>query len=264
MHAVTKRIVDDRIVLLVILLNTTVLFLDAFAEIHGSYGRWLYLVDYGCTVFFVIEMALKIYNEGWRRFWSNSWNAFDFVVVFFSSPILIVPFQETGSLSFIIMLRLARLLRYLRLLAFIPNQRHILAGILRALRASAGVFSVVALYILILSVGAVYLFRDAAPEFFRDPLTALYTTFRIFTNDGWHEIPDLISSRSTDMMGTFARAYFVFAVFTASIFGLSLANAVFVDQMISDNTDEILGKLEKVEEQLKKIQESVDRSADKP
>jgi voltage-gated sodium channel len=261
MPPLTKRIVDDRIVLAVILINTIALFLDAFASIHQTHGRMLYFIDYACTVFFVFEMVIKLFTLGVRQFWANSWNVFDFVIVFFSSPVLISPFGEVGDLSFIIMLRLARLLRYFRLLAFIPNQRHIIGGILRALRASVGVFTVVILYILILSIGAVYLFRDTAPEFFGDPLTALYTTFRIFTNDGWHEIPDLIASRSSELMGIFARAYFVFTVFTASIFGLSLANAVFVDQMVSDNTDAIDKKLDGIEQQLKKMQESLDRIA---
>ena len=46
------------------------------------------------------------------------------------------------------------------------------------------------------------------------------------------------------------RGYFVFAVFTGGILGLSLANAVFVDEMIVDNNDRLEKMVTNLREEL--------------
>jgi voltage-gated sodium channel len=63
--------------------------------------------------------------------------------------------------------------------------------------------------------------------------------FRIFTIEGWHEIPDAIARSTTEGWAVFARVYFGIAVLVGGILGLSLGNAVFVDQMMADNNDEV-------------------------
>ena len=255
---------SEQVVLSVIIFNSLLLFMDAFVPFHTAYGKWFDAMDSLCIGYFVLEITLKIVSQGVSRFFSSGWNRFDFAVVFLSLPFLTLPFGQFSEFSFIIVLRLVRVLRYFRLLAFIPDQRHLALGIVRALKASLGFFLVVLLYNLILSLGAVYLFREAAPEFFRDPLMALYTTFRIFTNDGWHEIPELIAERSNEAMAVFARIYFVISVLSGGVLGLSLANAVFVDQMMTDNVNNTDDKLDRMERRLENIEREIKKIAGKP
>ena len=80
-------------------------------------------------------------------------------------------------------------------------------------------------------VVAQILFASDAPELFGDPLRACYSMFRIFTIEGWHEIPDAIGRNASAEWTAFARVYFGVAVLVGGILGLSLGNAVFVDQM---------------------------------
>ena len=63
--------------------------------------------------------------------------------------------------------------------------------------------------------------------------------FKVFTVEGWFDIPDAIASSSSPGAAISIRAFFVFAVATGGLLGLSMANAVFVDEMVKDNNEEL-------------------------
>jgi voltage-gated sodium channel len=129
----------------------------------------------------------------------------------------------------------------------VPNRNHLVEGIARALRASVGVFLALLIVNFILAVGASILFGRLAPEYFGDPLMSIYSTFRIFTVEGWHEIPELLAERAQNPgMAALARLYFAATVLSGGILGFSLANAVFVDQMMMDNTEELEAKVDEL------------------
>jgi voltage-gated sodium channel len=74
--------------------------------------------------------------------------------------------------------------------------------------------------------------------------------FQIFTVEGWHEIPDAIAAGATDSWAALARIYFGLAVLVGGILGLSLGNAVFVDQMVADNTDTLEGRVDQLTDEI--------------
>ena len=154
--------------------------------------------------------------------------------------------ESTGELVFtfhlnkhLCILRLGRLLRSFRLLRFLPDADRLWAGVRRGVRASMGVILALGLYNFTLGLGACYLFADVAPNWFGDPLMSIYTMFKVFTLEGWFEIPDTIAAQSTPFMATWVRLFFVFAFSTGGLLGLSMANAVFVDEMVRDNNDQL-------------------------
>jgi voltage-gated sodium channel len=111
---------------------------------------------------------------------------------------------------------------------------------------------------LVFALGATQLFGRAAPQFFGNPALSIYSIFRVFTLEGWNDIPDAIAANSSWMLAIVARIYFVVAVTIGGLLGLSLANAVFVDEMTMDNTDELeakidllIGKVDALEAELK-------------
>ncbi len=229
-------LVRETTVLSVIVLNAVVLFLDAFPSIHAQTDGLLFGVDYACMLFFVLEAGLKIYRDGFRRYWRRTWNRFDFIIVALSVPLLATPFVEANLdlFSFILM---GRVLRFLRVMRFIPNATEIWRGVNRSLKASVGIFLVLFVLNLVLAMGANVLFGEAAPEYFGNPLIALYSLFKVFTVEGWYEIPQRLAE--TGQMGSMLvvlRLYFVGSVLVGGILGLSLANAVLVDEMTLDNT----------------------------
>jgi voltage-gated sodium channel len=217
-------------------------------------ARW---VDYACVVYFVTEVVLKVRVVGWPSYWSSGWNRFDFIVVLLSSPVLLSHFIDVGDLSIVLALRLGRLFRLFRVMRFIPNREHLWAGIKRALRASVGVFLALVVVNVVLSLGATQLFGRYAPEYFGNPAMSSYSLFRVFTVEGWYEIPDYVAANSHPAIGVLARLYFIIAVLGGGILGLSLANAVFVDEMTIDNNEDVEAKLDTLLEEVRELRKQL-------
>lgn len=230
--------------LAMIAVNGVAVFLDAFPTVHAEYGRLLFWTDYVCLLYFVFELGARmVRRHGFAGYWAYSgWNRFDFVIVAISLPTLFAP--AVPALDHFAVLSAGRLLRFARLLRFIPDALDLWAGLKRALKASVAVFCVLALMNLLFALGAMELFGDVAPAYFGDPGRAMYTLFKVFTIEGWYEVPDAIAEEVARPGGApvgvwwvgAVRAYFVIAVLCGGLLGLSLANAVFVDEMTADNT----------------------------
>jgi voltage-gated sodium channel len=242
-----QAITREHIVAGVILLNSLVLFLLGFPSLVARYGGLLFNLDYFFTVFFVVEIVLKVRHRGWRGFWQSRWNRFDFWVVLLSSPMLFSPFFDTHEFGVILIGRLAR---FLKLARFIPDCDKLWAGLQRALMASVGIIFAIFIYNFILAIAATSFFSSVDPEHFGDPLLSMYTLFKVFTVEGWFDFPDLIAEHASPLVGAFARLFFVFAVLSGGIIGLSIANAVFVDEMVMDNNDGLERRIVALEERL--------------
>jgi len=272
-----ERLVAEPVVVTVILINTLAIVTMGFPA-HRNDWRLL-LIDWLCVFYFVVELILKMTLRGWRGYWSLGWNRFDLVVVLASAPLLIDPagLLLEGLFLRLSVFRVARLLRVFRLLRFIPNAAHLWSGIRRALRASVGVLLAAAFYTFLLGLVAFYLFRDVGPAgepspYFANPMLSLYSIFQVFTVEGWYEIPGYIATHSSPTYAVFARCFFIFAVVTGGLLGLSLANAVFVDEMVMDNTEpleqsvahlreELAASHEEISAQLRQLTERLDRLA---
>lgn len=254
MRSLLTTLIRERVVATVIVINAIALFLFAFEGIPEALRTVLYGVDYLCTLFFIVEIGTKIAFQGWSAFWDSGWNRFDFVVVAVSLPFVLspVPYVDVPQFSSILLLRMSRLFRLFRTFQFIPNRKDLQQGIARALRASVGVFLALFLYVLTLSLFSHYLFQAYAPAHFGNPLSSLYAMFQIFTVEGWYEIPAVIAADASWQMAMFARAYFAFSVLTGGILGLSLANAVFVDEMVIDNTRPLEAEVKTLRKELDK------------
>lgn len=260
MKKVLGFLVQEAVVLTVILLNTIALVLDGFPQIHAEYGDWLHAFDYCCLLYYLFEVVVKTNLMGIRAYWKNAWNKFDFTIVVLAMPLLFDPFVEDGfeGAEAVILLRLGRFLRFFRMLRFIPNATQIWKGVIRSLKASVGVFLVLILLNLILAMGANLLFKDYAPEHFGDPYVSYYSMFKVFTIEGWFEIPDELASRGLDDWHLFlVRCYFGFSVIVGGILGFSLANAVFVDEMTADNNDELEAMVVELRQEMATFHEEV-------
>lgn len=235
-----EHLIKERLVCYIILLNTLALFLDAFPSIHAQTQGWLNILDEICTLYFALEIGLKIKRSGFAGFWQSGWNRLDFWIVLLSLPSLLPMLWETRALSALLLIRAARLIKFFRLLRFTPNGEHIWSGILRSLKASVSVFLAIFLLNLLFAMGATFLFGELAPEYFGNPLKSWYSLFKVFTVEGWYEVPDVLYERSEAASWAVAlRLYYVVAVLIGGLLGFALANAVFVDEMTADNTDHL-------------------------
>jgi voltage-gated sodium channel len=247
--------VTERVVVTIILLNTLAIMLRGFEWWRSNYEMALFAIDYTCTVFFVLEMGVKIGLTGWRRYWAESWNRFDFIIIILSSPMLLTPVLDLHELTVILVLRTGRCLRFFRLLRFVPDRDRVWSGVLRGLKAAIGVALALALYNVTLAIAANYLFGNVAPEHFGNPLLASYSLFKVFTIEGWYEIPEVMARGMPPMAAGLTKAFFVGAVLTGGILGLSMANAIFVDEMVLDNNQGIEVEIKELREKLDALTE---------
>ncbi|MBQ7690483.1 MAG: ion transporter [Muribaculaceae bacterium] len=250
MEKLISVLCNERFILVAIMLNTVVMFLGGFWQ--GE--LWSELADASFTMLFLFEAAAKVSRNGWRAYWRNGWNRFDFVVLMIALPSLATPFiDQVEAGNTILSLRALRLFKSFRVLHFVPNIGKLLNGIKMACRASVLVFVAFVVFLAVFSILSFSIFAGVAPEFFGNPGLSLYSVFRLFTVEGWYEIPDAIATNGGALWGVFARVYFSLLMFMGGIIGMSLVNSIFVDAMAGDNNDEVLSRLKGIEDQIRRL-----------
>lgn len=248
MEWVRRFFANDIVMLVLVLINTGIIFVSGFTS---GQEEILLFIDSMFTMLFVIEAVIKIQVSGFSGYWSNGWNKFDFVIVLLALPSCLNMIGYTmPATSVLLSLRTMRAFKSFRLLQFVPNIENLLNGIKMAFKASLLVAIGMVVLLLVFSIVTTFLFGGIAPEYFGNPALSVYSIFRLFTIEGWYEMPEAIAANSGTGMAVFARVYFSVLLFMGGIIGMSLINSIFVDAMVADNNDDVLKKLEELEEKL--------------
>ncbi|MEM6344153.1 MAG: ion transporter [Bacteroidota bacterium] len=234
---------DDQPVAVVILLNAVLLFFLSFEE-AAPYIFELELIDTFFMLYFLVEAILKIRIQGWQEYISQAWNRFDFFIVLFSIPSIFLLFYSDvpdDRLAFVFVFRVIRVARFVKFFRFIPNLDELVAGIRRAFKASVFVIVAFMVFGFIVSLISCRLFKDFAPDLFGNPIASFYSIFKVFTIEGWYEVPERIirHARLDTSEAFFIKLYFILIVGTGGLFGLSIVNAIFVEEMVRDNNDQL-------------------------
>ena len=260
---------SERNMMIAIMINAIVIFLLYFPQIEkGDPGTYTFLnvVDHIFIIIFLIEAIVKIAVLKPREYFRDNWNVFDFIIVIISLPSFLnfLPLFSFINTSFFKLLRLFRLTRLLRFMRFIPRMDSIVTGLVRALKASVFVFIALVFLNLLLALFTCHFYGKLVPDYFGDPLISSYYIFQMFTVEGWNEIPTLIAEAAKEkgvthysILAGATRVYFIIVVLTGGIFGMSLANAVFVDEMTSDNTQLVEHKMDMLQKQIEELKEII-------
>ena len=250
---------SERNILIAIILNAvviTILYFPGMEEV-----RWIAHFDLFFILLFLIEAIVKLRVLKPERYFSSAWNRFDLILVLLSLPAFLELFFPVQGTSVLLILRLFRLIKVLRFIRFIPNLGKIIKGLGRALKASVFVITALALMNFLLALFSCHFFREISPEYFGNPLVALYSIFQMFTVEGWHEIPaDLAGRMESPVLIGLTRFYFVIVVLFGGIFGLSLANAVFVDEMTMDNNEALENKVDALQVEIRELKELLQKN----
>lgn len=249
----TRFFLKESIIINMIVLNSIVLFLMGFPGIkeHLVFER----LDHVFTIYFMIEALVKVRTYGWSTYARNSWNKFDFFLVVISIPSLFELSHIFPDISFLLVFRLLRLLRILRFLRFIPNIKGMFVGIRRAFNASMFVLIVLLIYNVLLAVLGNFFFSHMSPEYFGNPMVALFSIFQIFTVEGWNDITQHVvnSIPEGSWLEMPIRTFFILVVLTGGIFGFSIVNAIFVDEMVRDNNDDLEQKIDELNHKIDRL-----------
>ncbi|WP_282153619.1 ion transporter [Ruegeria atlantica] len=159
----------------VIIFNAVLLGMETSPTLMGAAGPLIVTLDSLCLTIFVVEISIKLLATG-RRFFTNGWNVFDFVIV----GIALVPGGSGLSV-----LRALRILRVLRVISVAPRLRRVVEGFISALPGMASVFLLMAILFYIGAVISTKLFSQTFPDWFGDLGLSAYTLFQIMTLESW-------------------------------------------------------------------------------
>ncbi len=129
-----------------------------------------------------MEAALKIASHGrhWTRYFRDPWNVFDFLIV-------VVCFLPVDA-HYAQVLRLARVLRALRLISAVPKLQLLVGSLLKSLPSMCYVGLLLGVMFYVYAVIGVFLFRDNDPVHFRNLEMSILSLFRIVTLEDWTDI----------------------------------------------------------------------------
>ena len=245
-----KLFLNEAFVMAIVLLNAVVIYFQTC----DMPWQWLAWVDILCTLLFLFEMFVKLREYGWRGYWSDGWNRMDGILVLLSLPSLLAPLFETGgAFGIVLALRLLRVLKFFRVMHFFPNFSQVVNGFKLAMRETRAVLMAFAVIIFILALINCALFKELAPEYFATPLRSFYSVFRLFTVEGWYDIPDAIAAASTPVVAVWVKCYFCLLLLGGGIIGMSFINSIFVDAMAADNNDDVKAELADMKAELSAI-----------
>lgn len=257
-RALAKLFWNDTFILIIVILNCVVIFLQCYGVHFKHLSYW----DNFFTIIFMIEVTVKINSLGFKEYWKDRWNRRDYVITVISALSLGQFFYENtfvDTIGFITVLRSLRALKLIRILKFIPNLSSFVKSIQLAVKTTSIIMLAFFILIFIVSIITCTLFRNVAPEYFANPIDSIYNTFRIFTVEGWYEIPDAITSSTQSFLTVnIVRLYFSVILFFGGIIGMGLITSMLVDAMASDNNDEVLKKMKSLEEKLDELNRKLD------
>lgn len=246
---------SDKIMLSLVLVNTITIFIGGY---FGA-SRTFVWIDAFFTLLFLTEAIVKINTFGWKTYWLDNWNKFDFIITLVAIPSLLNIFFDTGvTTNILLSLRALRVFKSFRLLKFIPNINGLLTGIGIAVKTSFIVCVAFAILLLIIAILSTTVYGKITPNLFGDPGLSIFTIFRLFTGDGWSEIPTEIAANSSEFVGKITRSIFAILFFLGGILGLSLVNSIFVDALAGDNNDEVLKRIDDLEKKIDALNKKSD------
>ena len=140
------------------------------------------VLDVAVTLFFLAEIIVRMLAEAnLRRFFSQGWNVFDFVIVMAS----LIPVEESQA---VLLGRLLRIFRVLRLVSIIPELRVLLNAFLRAIPRMGYVSLLMFIIFYIYAAVGSILFHHINETLWGNISISMLTLFRVATFEDWTDV----------------------------------------------------------------------------
>jgi len=142
----------------------------------------LEVLDLLVTLFFLVEVIIRMVAEGGvKRFFSQGWNLFDFVIVVAS--LMPVDQSEMALLG-----RLLRVFRVLRLVSVIPELRVMLNSFVKSIpRMGYVTLLMFIMFYIYAAIGSMF-FNKINPELWDNITISMLTLFRVATFEDWTDV----------------------------------------------------------------------------
>ncbi|SHN26650.1 ion transporter [Gracilibacillus kekensis] len=166
----------NRFITALIIFNAVLIGLETFPTIYQEYHTYFVIIDLIILAIFTLEVILKIIVLK-KRFFTNGWNIFDFVIVLGSLILYSTPFVSV--------LRIFRVLRVFRTITTIPTLRRIVAALFMAVPTISSVLLIMTIIFYVYAILGTSFYGDISPEYFGDIFLSFVTLFQIFTLESW-------------------------------------------------------------------------------
>ena len=234
-----------------ILIASIVVGAQTYKEFATSNARLLSILDGAILSIFIIEIIVKILAKGNKPqdYFKNGWNVFDFSIVM---ACLLEPMLNLGG-EFLPVLRLARILRVLKLVTAIPKLQLLVGCLLKSLPSMFYVSILLFILFYVYGTMGVFLCSENDPIHFRNLQTSILSLFRIVTLEDWTDImytnmygsynygyseEDLVKwNPSSNESAIGAAVYFVSFVLIGTMIVLNLVIGVIMNSMEESNSE---------------------------
>jgi len=194
--------------------------------IPADYFFLLQVFDYSITVFFTIEILIRIFAErSLINFFKDGWNVFDFLIV----SISLIPI---GGAESIFVARLLRIVRILRIITVVPAFRHIIDSLIKTIPRVGFIALLMFIFIYIWGAIGTLFFDEINPERWGNIGVAMLTLVQVATYDDWAAI-----MRELIVVYPVAWIYFVSFIIINAVVLLNMVIGVIVDVMTKESRE---------------------------
>ncbi|HID37226.1 MAG TPA: ion transporter [Ghiorsea sp.] len=196
-------------------------------DMNPSWVKLVQLLDIGITIFFLIEILIRMAAEKkFVNFFKSGWNVFDFLIV----TVSLIPIEDS---EMVLLARLIRIFRVLRLVSVIPELRVLINSLLIAIPRMGYVLVLMFIIFYIYAAMGSFLFEKINPVLWGDISISMLTLFRVSTFEDWTDV-------MYETMDIYAWSWIYYLTF------IFLTTFVFMNMMIGIILDVMQSEHEKV------------------
>ena len=222
----------------VIVLNAITLGLGTY-DWSDTVNEVITVLDDTFLGIFVVELAIRIAAFGRRPqdFFKDGWNLFDFIVI----GLAFLP----GLRDNVTLLRLARLLRVVRLVSVMPDLRILVRAMARSLPPITSLALLTLLIMYVYGMVGWILFSEEDPENWGNIGDAMLSLFQILTLENW---PTFLENGQEIAPASWI--YFVSYVLVASFLVINILIAIIINSVEEVHEVEKTAELDAIDDEL--------------
>jgi len=204
----------------IIIFYASVLGFETLDTVAQPLGDFLHVLDYIVTIYFVVELIIKMTAEDkFLNFFKSGWNIFDFIIV-------IVTLMPLENSSFAAIARLLRVFRVLRLFTARPELKSIIDMLIKAIPSIIDIVILLFIIFYIYAIIGSFIFANMPSGLWDNFLIAMLTLFRVFTFEDWTDV-----MYETMEVYPWSWLYFVSFIVIAAFVFFNLFIAVIIGEM---------------------------------
>ncbi|MEQ6916000.1 ion transporter [Halomonas aquatica] len=189
-------------------------------EETGRFQQWLLAMDVAVTVFFLVEILIRMAAEKrLRDFFRQGWNVFDFLIVTAS----LIPLDDS---EMVLLARLLRIFRVLRLVSMIPELRVLMAALVKSIPRMGYVALLMFIIFYIYAALGSFLFADIDDFLWGNISTSMLTLFRVATFEDWTDV-----MYATQEVYAWSWIYYLTFIFLTAFIFLNMMIGIVLDVM---------------------------------